>query len=41
MEWGRARDELNEGVKVVDKMWMYFRRNVKAFYSWVYWTCVL
>ncbi|BCS92576.1 MAG: hypothetical protein MjAS7_1184 [Metallosphaera javensis (ex Sakai et al. 2022)] len=34
--WRRARDELNEGVKVVDEMWTYFRRNAKAFYSWVF-----
>ncbi|BCS91495.1 MAG: hypothetical protein MjAS7_0103 [Metallosphaera javensis (ex Sakai et al. 2022)] len=33
--WRRARDELNEGVKVVDEMWTYFRRNAKAF-SWVF-----
>jgi len=34
--WSRAKDVAGEGVKVVDEMWTYVKRNAKAFYAWVF-----
>ena len=38
--WGKAKDSVKGEVtaKVVDEMWTYLFKNVKAFYKWVF-TC--